>query len=71
VFGHIKYKYAKGDDSCQILKRIKDSAPMGDSSGQMESEIDCLLMIDRNIDLVTPFCVNQNYEGLLDEFFRI
>ena len=28
-------------------------------------------MIDRNIDLVSPFCVNQTYEGLLDEVFRI
>ena len=28
-------------------------------------------MIDRNVDLVSPFCVNQTYEGLLDEFFRI
>lgn len=28
-------------------------------------------MIDREIDLVSPFCVNQTYEGLLDEFFRI
>lgn len=28
-------------------------------------------MIDRNVDLVTPFCVSQTYEGLLDEVFRI
>jgi hypothetical protein len=28
-------------------------------------------MIDRNVDLVSPFCVNQTYEGLLDEVFKI
>jgi hypothetical protein len=28
-------------------------------------------MLDRSIDLVSPFCVNQTYEGLLDEVFRI
>lgn len=28
-------------------------------------------MFDRDIDVVSPFCVNQNYEGLLDEFFGI
>ena len=28
-------------------------------------------MIDRDVDLVSPFCVSQNYEGLLDEFFGI
>ena len=30
-----------------------------------------MIMIDREIDLVSPFCVNQTYEGQLDEFFRI
>jgi hypothetical protein len=28
-------------------------------------------LIDREIDLVSPFCVNQTYEGQIDEFFRI
>ncbi len=62
VFGQIKYKYAKGDDACQILNRMKDMAPPIDASastgGQSESEIDCLIMLDRGIDLVSPFCVN-------------
>ena len=25
VFGQIKYKFAKGDDACQILSRLKDT----------------------------------------------
>lgn len=36
-----------------------------------DAEIDCLFMIDRSIDLVSPFCVQQNYEGQLDETFGI
>ena len=28
-------------------------------------------MFDRDIDMVSPFCVNQTYEGLLDEFYGI
>lgn len=28
-------------------------------------------MMDRNVDLITPFCINQTYEGLLDENFGI
>jgi len=28
-------------------------------------------MFDRDCDLVSPLCVSQNYEGLLDEFFGI
>jgi hypothetical protein len=71
VFGPIKYKFAKGDDACQILTRINQSALPIDHSNQGDSEIDGLIMVDRNVDLVTPFCVSQNYEGLLDEMFRI
>jgi hypothetical protein len=28
-------------------------------------------MIDRDVDPISPFCVSQNYEGLVDEFFGI
>ena len=28
-------------------------------------------MFDRDVDLISPFCINQTYEGLLDEFFDI
>ena len=28
-------------------------------------------MLDRSVDLITPFCINQTYEGLLDETFGI
>lgn len=33
IFGHIKYKFAKGDDSVQILNRINQNAIPADSSG--------------------------------------
>lgn len=36
-----------------------------------DAEIDCLIMLDRSVDLVSPFCVQQNYEGQLDETFGI
>ena len=38
---------------------------------QADAEIDCLIMLDRSIDLVSPFCVQQIYEGMLDETFGI
>ncbi len=71
VFGPIKYKYAKGDDACQILGRLKDSQPLTDMGGNVESEVDCLFLIDRGVDMISPFCINQTYEGLLDETFKI
>jgi hypothetical protein len=30
-----------------------------------------LILIDRNVDFVTPFCTPLNYEGLLDEIYSI
>jgi hypothetical protein len=36
-----------------------------------EAEFDCLVMLDRNVDLISPFCVQQVYEGQLDETFGI
>lgn len=58
VFGTIKYKFAKGNDACQILRRIKESAPLPDAGQGQEPEIDALIMLDRDIDLISPFCVN-------------
>ena len=33
--------------------------------------IDTLIIIDRNVDLVTPLLTQLTYEGLIDEFFGI
>jgi hypothetical protein len=30
-------------------------------------EIEGLIMLDRSVDLVTPFAVQQTYEGIIDE----
>ncbi|SCO66682.1 vacuolar protein sorting-associated protein 33, putative [Plasmodium vivax] len=34
-------------------------------------KIDCCVIIDRRIDMVTPFCTPFTYEGLLDHLFGI
>ena len=34
-------------------------------------EIDLLIIFDRRVDMVTPFCFNHTYEGIIDEFFSI
>ncbi|KAI8908166.1 Sec1-like protein [Powellomyces hirtus] len=36
-----------------------------------QSEIDSLIVIDRNVDLVTPLCTQLTYEGLIDEVLGI
>lgn len=33
--------------------------------------IDSLIIVDRNVDMITPLLTQLTYEGLLDEFFGI
>ena len=30
-----------------------------------------MIMFDRDVDIISPFCYSQNYEGLIDEYFGI
>ena len=91
VYGTIKYKFAKGNNSCFILNKIlKEHFSNGlikcrpDESGLRADtpmylgyedikvgEIEGLLLLDRSVDLVTPFALQQTYEGLIDEFIGI
>ena len=34
-------------------------------------EIDDLIIIDRDVDMITPMCTQYTYEGLIDEMFSI
>lgn len=35
------------------------------------SQIDTLVLVDRTVDPLTPFCTQLTYEGLIDETFHI
>ncbi|KAI7907781.1 Sec1-like protein [Cokeromyces recurvatus] len=37
----------------------------------VSNHIDQLIIIDRNVDLITPLCTELTYEGLIDEIFGI
>ena len=77
IYGKIKYKYAKGNIASLITRRlseqqqgrqlIQDTA----TGGATDAEIESLILIDRTVDLISPFCVQQNYEGQIDETFGI
>jgi hypothetical protein len=75
VYGKIEHKFGFGKTSKQIINRIEKNTLNIDQTnpaqGQESSEIDALIMLDRDVDLISPFCVSQNYEGLLDEFYSI
>ena len=38
---------------------------------QMTPKIDNLIIIDRNVDFITPLMTQLTYEGLIDENFGI
>ena len=76
IYGKIKYKYAKGNISSLIIDRLHEQTQgrqliQEQATGSGDAEIDCMILLDRTIDLISPFCVQQNYEGQLDETFQI
>ena len=42
-----------------------------DHSDDDHSQIDCLFVIDRATDLITPLVTQLTYEGLIDEAYGI
>ncbi|XP_039038235.1 vacuolar protein-sorting-associated protein 33 homolog [Hibiscus syriacus] len=73
TFGVIPNVRTKGKASgivSDILDRMHTEEPMN-SPDMALSEINTLILIDREVDMVTPMCSQLTYEGLLDEFLRI
>ncbi|XP_021295713.1 vacuolar protein-sorting-associated protein 33 homolog [Herrania umbratica] len=72
-FGVIPNLRAKGKASvlvADILNRMQTEEPVN-SSDTAVPEINTLILIDREVDMVTPMCSQLTYEGLVDEFLRI
>ncbi|KAI5578495.1 hypothetical protein BDE02_08G031200 [Populus trichocarpa] len=72
-FGVIPNVRAKGKASVRIadiLNRMQAEEPVN-SSDMVMPEINTLILIDREVDMVTPMCSQLTYEGLLDEFLHI
>uniref|UniRef100_A0A166DRE2 Uncharacterized protein n=1 Tax=Daucus carota subsp. sativus TaxID=79200 RepID=A0A166DRE2_DAUCS len=72
-FGLIPNVRAKGKSSVRvadILGRMQVEEPVN-TSDMVVPEINTLILIDREVDMVTPMCTQLTYEGLLDEVLRI
>nr|XP_034919197.1 vacuolar protein-sorting-associated protein 33 homolog isoform X2 [Populus alba] len=72
-FGVIPNVRAKGKASVRIadiLNRMQAEEPVN-SSDMVMPEINTLILMDREVDMVTPMCSQLTYEGLLDEFLHI
>ncbi|KAK8469827.1 hypothetical protein PHAVU_005G180400 [Phaseolus vulgaris] len=72
-FGVIPNVRAKGKASvcvADILNRMQAEEPVN-SSDIVVPEINTVILLDREVDMVTPLCSQLTYEGLLDEFLHI
>lgn len=48
-----------------------DEAERSEDIGVFHAELDQIILIDRTVDMITPFCQQLTYEGLIDEFLHI
>ena len=70
-FGKIANKYIKGDYAYLLNDLIKREENENDVNFKDTEEIFGIIILDRTIDNITPFCSNYTYEGLIDELFDI
>jgi len=72
IYGKIPFKCAIGANSKQILSRVRDDTlGINLEEDDEDKEIDGIIMMDRSVDLVSPFCYQRTYEGRLDDNFSI
>jgi hypothetical protein len=74
MYGVIPHIQGKGKAAAQvsdILTRMQREQPRPPPASARLPEIDSLILIDRQVDIVTPMCSQLTYEGLIDEFLQI
>jgi hypothetical protein len=69
IYGRIPLKYAKGNWSCAILERLQNLEK--NTAEDEASEIQMLILLDRNVDLLTLMVQQYSFEGRLDEHYGI
>ena len=74
IFGKIKYKYYKGSLAKklnQLLTNEEEALSLENNDDSNNPETLGCIILDRRVDMTTPFCTNFVYEGLIDEYFGI
>lgn len=72
VYGKFRNIFAKGNGPkivLDILKNYENEGKKFDDSGK--GDFESLIILDRNIDFITPLCTQLTYNGLIDEVFEI
>ena len=76
IYGKIPHKFGIGPAATKLIKMVEENRLNVDQTGNnstygAESEIDALIMFDRKIDLISPLCMMQTFEGFIDEHIGI
>ena len=81
IFGKMKYRYYKGSLAKKLNHLINDeentfNLDNNDDNNNENNDINNsanfgYIILDRTVDMITPFCSNFVYEGLLDEYFGV
>ncbi|KAG6558151.1 hypothetical protein Mapa_000332 [Marchantia paleacea] len=71
VIPNIKGKGKAAVQVADILNRMQREQMPDANAAVVTPEIDTMILIDRQVDLVTPMCWQLTYEGLIDEFLTI
>ncbi|XP_021346292.1 vacuolar protein sorting-associated protein 33A-like isoform X1 [Mizuhopecten yessoensis] len=72
LYGIIPNICGKGDCAKHIVDMmLRMRRELGGREPQITPQIDNLLILDRNVDLLTPLLSQLTYEGLIDEMFGI
>ncbi|CAF4489051.1 unnamed protein product [Rotaria sp. Silwood1] len=73
LFGRFANTISFGKLAGQVARQLERGQSSIDNQDMIPSGryIQTVILFDRSVDLITPFCSQMCYEGLLDEYFNI
>ncbi|CAK8675606.1 unnamed protein product [Clavelina lepadiformis] len=72
AFGTIPNVYGQGHNAKIVDELVKTlTSEFDEKKSPLQHQIGHLILLDRDVDYVTPLCSQVTYEGLLDDIFEI
>lgn len=74
VFGFIPRIYGKGRSAkqlCEYMMNMRREMQAAELELSVPPQFDTLIILDRQVDLISPLITQLTYEGLIDECFEI
>ncbi|CBY22767.1 unnamed protein product [Oikopleura dioica] len=68
-FGHPTNIYGQGS-AAKIVDKLVQTMSKGQELPKTKPLIGNFILIDRNVDFITPLCTQQTYTGILDDWFN-